>query len=84
MSTGKISIQQIKAARILLGWHQSDLASRSDLSIVTIKRLESVGTGPLGGTDETYGAIVSALERVGIEFQNHGEPGVRLRKRNRK
>jgi transcriptional regulator with XRE-family HTH domain len=81
---GKISVEQIKAARILLKWHQDDLASRSGLSIVTIKRLESMGTGPLGGTDETYGAIISALEKVGIEFQNHGEPGVRLRKRSRK
>jgi transcriptional regulator with XRE-family HTH domain len=81
---GKISIEQIKAARILLGWHQADLSARSGLSIVTIKRLESVGTGPLGGTDKTYGAIVAALERVGIEFLNHGEPGVRLRKAKRK
>jgi hypothetical protein len=38
----------------------------------------------MGGTDETYGAIVSALALVGVEFQNHGEPGVRLRKAKRK
>jgi hypothetical protein len=33
---------------------------------------ESVGTGPLGGTDETYSTIVSAFERA--ELRSDGRP----------
>jgi predicted transcriptional regulator len=79
------TIRQIKAARALLGWSQSELARRSGISEPTIARLESVG-GQLGGRDETVRKIRSALENSGIEFieENGGGPGVRLRKRRLK
>jgi len=79
------TIRQIKAARALLGWSQSELARRSGISEPTIARLESVG-GQLGGRDETAHKIRSALENSGIEFieENGGGPGVRLRKRRLK
>ena len=75
-----ITVRQIKAARVLLGWLQRDLARKSKVSIPTIERLEALD-GELGGWPATANKIVAALERAGIEFQNHGEPGVRLRKR---
>lgn len=78
-----IEVRQIKAARALLFWHQADLAKRSGLSIVTIRRLESVGIGPLGGEPETYERIVSALQRAGIEFSNGGVIGVTLRQKRK-
>ena len=40
-----ISVEQLRAARGLLGWSQSDLAARAGLSLPTVKRLEG-GFGP--------------------------------------
>ena len=85
MSIRKVSIRQIKAARALLGWSQDDLASRSGLSIPTIKRLEAA-EGDIGGREETREAIVGALQEGGIEFiaENGGGIGIRLTKRQRR
>jgi predicted transcriptional regulator len=77
------TIRQIKAARALLGWSQSDLARRSGISEPTIARLESLD-GELGGREETVRKIRAALENSGIEFINGGGPGVRLRRRQPK
>jgi predicted transcriptional regulator len=79
------TIRQVKAARALLGWSQSDLARHSGISEPTIARLESA-EGQLGGRGGTVEKIRSALERSGIEFidENGGGPGVRLRKRHQK
>jgi transcriptional regulator with XRE-family HTH domain len=74
-----ITVRHIKAARALLAWSQHDLARKSKVSISTIERLEAVD-GELGGWPATATKIVQALERAGIEFANHGEPGVRLRR----
>jgi predicted transcriptional regulator len=81
MSILKVSIRQIKAARALLAWSQSNLAEESGISEPTIKRLESVD-GDLGGKEETNLAIIAALERAGVIFvaENGDGPGVRLRK----
>lgn len=81
MSILKVSIEQVKAARALLRWSQSDLAGGSGVSLPTIKRLEA-STGELGGRAGTGEAIRAALERAGVEFipENGGGPGVRLRK----
>ena len=84
MSTGKIfriSIRQIKAARELIGWKQTDLAEASGLSIVTIRRLESQD-GDLGGRADTGAKIVAAIESAGVIFvdENGEGAGVRLRK----
>ena len=80
MSTQKVSIPQIKAARALLGWSQDDLAAKSGVSQPTIKRLEAKG-GQLGGRAETGDKIRRALEKAGIEFTNGNSPGVRLKAR---
>jgi transcriptional regulator with XRE-family HTH domain len=71
---------QIKAARMLLGWSQTELAKRSGVSEPTIKRLEAVD-GPLGGREETRAKIIAALKRACIQFTNGDEPGVKLVKR---
>ena len=80
MPIPKVSTEQIKAARALLGWSQRALAEASGISIPTIKRLEAV-PGPLGGRADTISALISTLERSGIEFikRNGGGEGVRLR-----
>ena len=81
MSIPKVSIQQLKAARALIGWSQERLATASGVSVPTIKRLEAVD-GPLGGRNSTGQRLIAALEAAGVIFidENGEGPGVRLRK----
>lgn len=81
MSIQKVSIRQVKAARALLGWSQSDLARQSGVSEPTVKRLEAQD-GELGGRADTAAKLVDALRSAGVEFiaENGDGPGVRLRK----
>jgi transcriptional regulator with XRE-family HTH domain len=74
------SIEQIRAARGLLGWSQSELARRAGLSLPTIKRVES-GVGAKV-SEEARARIQDALEKGGVRFieQNGGGPGVRLKR----
>src|SRR5215467_8531521 len=78
-----ITIEQMRAARGLLGWSQSELAKRAGLSLPTVKRVEA-GSGPRV-SDEARRRIQRALEVGGAQFiaENGGGPGVRLRKRPR-
>jgi transcriptional regulator with XRE-family HTH domain len=79
-----ITIQQIRAARGLLGWSQTELANRAGLSLPTVKRVEA-GAGPRV-SDGARRRIQKALEAGGAQFvsENGGGPGVRLRKRQGK
>jgi predicted transcriptional regulator len=77
LSILKVSIMQIKAARMLLDWSQTELAKRSGVSEPTIKRLEA-SQGDLGGREGTREKIVAALYRMGIRFANGDEPAVKL------
>jgi transcriptional regulator with XRE-family HTH domain len=79
-----VKIEQLRAARGLLGWSQSALAQRAGLSLPTVKRVES-GTGPRV-SDEAQNKLQRALESAGVAFidENGGGPGVRLRKRQHK
>jgi transcriptional regulator with XRE-family HTH domain len=79
-----ITIEQLRAARGLLGWSQSELASRAGLSLPTVKRVE----GKFGPrvSDEARAKLSQALEAAGVEFidENGGGPGVRLKKSPKK
>jgi len=74
-----LTSELIRAARALLRWEQRQLAEASNVSLPTIKRLESK-PGPLIGYSSTIGALRNALESAGIEFVNGGRPGVRVRR----
>jgi transcriptional regulator with XRE-family HTH domain len=78
-----ITIEQVRAARGLVGWSQSELARRAGLSLPTVKRVEA-GSGPRV-SDEARRRIQQALEIGGVQFiaEDGGGPGVRLRKRSR-
>ena len=78
---GRISSEQIRAARALLRWEQKDLAVASRVSLPSIKRLERQ-PGILAAQERTVEALVDAIERAGVMFveENGGGPGVRLRK----
>jgi transcriptional regulator with XRE-family HTH domain len=61
---------------------QEELAQRSGLGIVTIKRLEAAGT-EIRGSAQTMARIQRALEAKGIIFidqDGSNGPGVRLKK----
>jgi len=75
-----LSIEQLRAARGLLGWSQSELAERAGLSLPTVKRLEG-GFGPRV-SNEARAKLQKALETAGVQFidENGGGPCVRLKK----
>ena len=52
------TIEQIRAARALLGWSQSDLADRADLSQTGIARIENGTNKPNSKTLEKIKAAL--------------------------
>ena len=74
-----LTIEQIRAARGLLGWSQSDLAERAGLSLPTVKRHEN---GAARVSEDAQSKMRHALEEAGVEFidENGGGQGVRFRK----
>ena len=72
---------QIRAARALLGWSQSQLASAAGVGLATLQRIEQ-SEGVVKGNFATVLKIQNALEQAGIHFTNDeaGEIGVRLQK----
>lgn len=59
------SIEQIRAARALLGWSQKDLAERAGLSQTGIARIENGSSRP---TTQTLDLIGAAFRAAYIEF----------------
>ena len=61
-----ISIEQIRAARALLGWSQTQLAEAAERSLPTIKRLErGDGAGP-AVSDDVREAVQRAMEKPAL------------------
>jgi len=73
-------IPQIRAARGLLGWSQTRLATAAGLSLPTIKRYEAAIAKV---SDEAIDKITAAIEAAGVEFTNGDEPGVKLRRKGK-
>ena len=69
-----VSVEQIKAARALLGWNQKDLATAANMSKPALANLERYTSSP---RVDTLMSIRKALEEAGIDFIPG--PGVRLR-----
>jgi len=67
-----ITAAQIRAARALIGWKQTDLAVASGLSEMSIKNIERDATDPRAST---LLKIQEALEAAGVVFL---DPGVHL------
>ncbi len=73
---------QVRAARVLLGMDQQELATTSGVGLATLKRFEASGNN-LTGTVQTISKIRRALETAGIVFieqDEHLGPGVRLKR----
>jgi len=71
---------QLRAARALAGIDQGTLAERAGVNINTIGAMEKRGSEGLKSGLDTIRAVMNVLEAEGIEFLNHGQPGVRLKK----
>ena len=74
---------QLKAARALAGVDQQQLADSAGVNVNTIRNMEARGSESITSSAVTVRRVQLALEGLGIEFLNHAQPGVRLRKRQR-
>lgn len=68
------TIEQIRAARALLGWNQHDLAEKAGLSQTGIARIENGTNQP---NSKTLSKIETAFDQADVEFL--GSSGVRKR-----
>jgi predicted transcriptional regulator len=75
-----ITGRQLRAARVLLGMEQIELAKRAHVAIGTVRRMESF-EGEIGARTSTLMLVKRALEKAGVEFLNDDQPGVRMRKK---
>ena len=79
-----ITAAQLRAARVLLGMDQRQLAELSRLSVPTIQRMEASEAMVRGNVDSLV-KLITALEGAGIELidegavSNAGGRGVRLK-----
>ena len=73
-----LSAAQSRAARGLLDWSQTELASRSNLSESTIRDFEKGRRVP---SPNNLAAVARAIEAAGLEFipENGGGAGIRFR-----
>ena len=60
------SPSQIRAARALIGWSQTEVAKAAGLSIPTVKRAES--NGGIKVSQDAVVAIAGVLAKAGVEF----------------
>jgi hypothetical protein len=77
---------QMKTARLLLGWSIPKLGIRSGTSPYMVKTYEQTGRVILPHVrtkrDGALAAVRVTLEAAGIDFTNGDEPGVKLRATN--
>ena len=69
---------QLRAARALLGWSGAELSKRSGVGLASIRRFENGHFSK--AIASTRHALISALEKQGIEFTGMADknPGVIL------
>jgi len=69
---------QCRLGRTLLGWTVRDLAKAANLSPNTVSQFENQRAE---ANPSTLTVIRLAFEREGVEFFNHDQPGVRLKRK---
>jgi transcriptional regulator with XRE-family HTH domain len=70
---------QLRAARVLVGLTQGELAQRCGMHLNSISAMEKRGAESLTSGLDSINEVVRALEALGIEFTNGDAIGVRLR-----
>ena len=81
MKTKKMTLttgNQLKAARALVDVGQVELAKDVGINVNTIRNMEAKGTELISSSAVNVRKVQLSLEKMGIEFLNHGRPGVRL------
>ena len=75
-----IEAAQVRAARALIGWSQTELADAAGLPVATVERFET--GAPDNVPADAVARMRGALEFAGVAFipKNGGGAGVRLRK----
>jgi transcriptional regulator with XRE-family HTH domain len=79
-----ITAAQLRAARVLLGLDQRQMAELAGLSHPTVQRMET-SNGVIRGNVDSLAKLVAALEAAGVELLGAGEAsagggcGVRLK-----
>jgi transcriptional regulator with XRE-family HTH domain len=58
---------QLRAGRALLGWRQEDLATKAQVGLATVQRIEK-SEGLAAGNAGTIWKLQSALETAGVSF----------------
>ena len=66
--------EQVRAARVLLGWSRAKLAETAKLGLATVQRIEAQ-SGQVHGMLDTALKLKSALEAAGIIFIDEDETG---------
>lgn len=69
---------QLKAARALIGMEQGSLADAAEVHVNTIRKMEAKASAEITSGADVVRKVQLALEAAGVEFLNHGQPGVRL------
>jgi DNA-binding XRE family transcriptional regulator len=69
---------QLKAARALIGMEQAALADAAEVHVNTIRKMEAKASAEITSGADVVRKVQLALEAAGVEFLNHGQPGVRL------
>jgi transcriptional regulator with XRE-family HTH domain len=64
---------ELRAARGLLGWSQTELSDQSGVAVASIRRFE---TGATGLTGESVSAIVQSIRRAGVGILSVLELGI--------
>jgi transcriptional regulator with XRE-family HTH domain len=70
-----LSVEQLKAARKLLGWSRSELSHKSD---VEYGRIENFELGLRTLSPDADAALMRTFEAAGIEFDGRVQSSVRL------
>jgi hypothetical protein len=70
---------QLKAARVLAEVDQQRVADAAKINVNTIRNMEARGNQPITSSAVTVRNVQLVLEAWGVEFTNHGGPGVRMR-----
>jgi transcriptional regulator with XRE-family HTH domain len=70
---------QLKAARALTGVEQQELADRAEVHVNTIRKMEAKGREEITSAADVLRRVQTALERLGVEFTNGNQAGVRLK-----
>ncbi|MBB3913890.1 helix-turn-helix domain-containing protein [Rhizobium fabae] len=78
-----LQANQIRAARALLNWSQSELVEKTGLSLTTVRRMEDEKIGPERSSAGNVATVTKVLEEAGILFLEAGHaieggPGVRM------